>query len=400
MAVSTLPGPKPTPNWSDQIMAGLNAFGRYERQRQDMQMRDAVMQSLTAPMTPQEEQDPSARWNRIVGTVASFKPSYGQGLAGAFQRFGNAYAEPSQYGNQIADLAVSQVTPEAQAKLAETQAQAEYYKQPRNAAGGLFARDPEGNMRPLRPGETPLEGETVVRPSARAETDPDVRRQKRYESAATIQAALETATDEKDRAWLRKELDRMQQDEEAPSTRRIETANMNTGEISINGQPTGRTSPEWPGNPDRRGQPAPGQRNGYPQVFGSGGGLAGFGNGVLAGFSGGDNGNGGNTNPQPFGSGGGLAAFGNGVAGGLSVGSWGGPGQQTPSGVSESGRSATVKAQEGGGVIVTNPRRNAAPVTPAPAQPTGQVFRQKSTGKFFQLVGYDNKGNPLYREVQ
>ncbi len=356
MGVSVLPGPKPM---QTDIMQSLYAIGRYEQQRQDMQMRDALFKASTEPLQPGQENNPNARWNHVMGTMANYQPQYGSGIVGAFQRFGAGFSPPSEYKNQLGDMFLAQATPQAQAKLAETQAQAEYYKQPRNAAGGLFARDEQGNMRPLLPGETPLEGETVVRPSARAETDPDVRRRNRYEAAANIQAALGTATDEKDRAWWRKELDRLQQDEGTSATPAAPQPSASVEQVPA-AQPWGEVP--FPNQPTAAPQQASGgQRTQIMQMSpASAGQSQGTGGGQL------------------FGSGGGLAGFGNGVAAGFNVGNWNNAGSQTPSGTDESGRVSTMKAQEGGGVIVT-----------------GRRTQKGSANRFVQLMPDYNNGKPL-----
>ncbi|MDH4178873.1 MAG: hypothetical protein OEV33_00055 [Armatimonadota bacterium] len=96
-------------------MAGiLQAWGKLERDRQERQLTNTILQGIAS----------GKDFQQVIAEVLQEQqnPSYGGGLAGGFQRFSSGFAPPSDLTRILAGMGLAQTTPQAQAEVQGTQA--------------------------------------------------------------------------------------------------------------------------------------------------------------------------------------------------------------------------------------------------------------------------------------
>lgn len=230
MAVYHMPSSKDNTQGFNALADVLNAFGRYERERQDMQMRDAILKKAS---------DPNAKWEDIVKTVSGFQPEYSKnGVQGAMQRFGGMFAGPSQTKKDFSDVAMAQMTPEAvldrQAKQADI-----------DSTTGDW-----GKMQQAM--------------SMASQLSKMAEQEELYGDAATAAGYRKSASH-----WTQvadKLGGGMFGQGQPQTTKRIETTNLNDGTVKVNGEPIGKTPVPQQGSPAQQAQPTAQPQTAPPQV--------------------------------------------------------------------------------------------------------------------------------------
>ena len=221
MAVYNMPSSKDMSGGMQALSDVFNAFGRYERERQDMQMRDALIKKATSPLTPEEEADPNLRWQNIVSEISGFKPQYGGGVQGAVQKFGGLFAGPSQVGQSMQDMTLAGMTPDATVNRQYKQAQID-----KTESG-------TGEMAKLNQALSMASQYTKLAEQESVWGDEATAAQYRKAAAHWAQMADKLGgsmfgTGEQARTIAPKQ---------------IETVNLNTGAHKLNGAPTGQVTP-------------------------------------------------------------------------------------------------------------------------------------------------------------
>lgn len=192
----------------------MQQMADYEQRRQDMELRQQMLKMASEPMTDAERQDPQLRWQKLMQTVANYQPTYARGLQGALQRFGSAQAGPSTYRSQLTDQMIAMQSPQAQAGAQRAQAGLEA-EQSRQAYWQSRGGNDLADLKALN--EQMYEFD---------EGDPE----------------LDVLRKERSRI-----IDRIRTRQEEKPPGQVTTSNLATGEQFVNGRPTGRVAPGFPG---------------------------------------------------------------------------------------------------------------------------------------------------------
>jgi hypothetical protein len=178
----------------DAIAGILQLTGQAEKHRQQRQATEAILGALA------DGDDDGLK--KAIEAAQGFQAKYGTGIQKLLQKIGAANMTGESPGMAALSEAGIPVV-KMRSDLQESQARQEHYKRAYASESGLFAQDAQGNMRSLKPGESPLPGERAVRASAdRQRSQSDL-----YASLATAQAAMQDAKSDEDKAWWRNEID-------------------------------------------------------------------------------------------------------------------------------------------------------------------------------------------------
>ncbi len=171
----------------------LKAFGQVEKDRQERQQMNTLMQGLAN----------GSDLKTIIGQIQSQGPQFSGGLGGIKQRIGSAVMPkgPSQVEGILAQLGLAQAAPQAKAELAATeartgltreQAQTERTMRPVQAAGAQarteLTQEQLAEARAMRPGR--IEGQQLDIKKARQDLKESRERMRLLRQANTPAAQL------------------------------------------------------------------------------------------------------------------------------------------------------------------------------------------------------------------
>lgn len=228
----------------------LQVMGNAEESRQT---RMAAEEILTALSSGNDN-----ALDMAVQKAATFRATRSPGLQGFLQAIGSANMTGNPGVNALQGTGLPIV--KTKADIAESKARQGYYGQGGRSTQNPWVRDAAGNARQLKPGEQPQPGEEPFRPDTElTDVERDV---KEAELEAILMGQRRLTQDPAELAGINANLTAIRQRRSTrgakPPTaspaasaapRKIETANMRTGEVSVNGQPTGQISPDFPGRP-------------------------------------------------------------------------------------------------------------------------------------------------------